>query len=812
MSWISDIYVTVAMVFIKLMVYAYEYLTLPIYYMFSKTEYFMPFPEDEQTYFKKFAAEESRTLSLPVVQGDPGSPWRAVEYIDNLATVALPGCPTLADLWLRTIKLWPNKPALGTREVLQTDYEVIISSTFFIGPNIKTVLPNGKKMVKLTMGEYIWETYIEAESRVSALAAGLRNLLGPLDSNRKSGEDFPTPLVLFSETRAEWLYAAEACWRLNRPVATLYASLGDDAIVHGLEQTEAFVVFTSDELLSKVVNLLPRCPLVKYVIFFSNGVIQKHSGRAIEDQGRLNETARLSVEAARKALPEGVRLYDILELEEQGRVVIREELATDEEPLINWQPPVEERPKPNDLAVIMYTSGSTGAPKGVEMVHDNIICAIAGLFRRMPKLNPESDIYIGYLPLAHVLELTCELCALIMSIPIGFSNPQTLTGTSTRIKKGACQGDINVLKPTLFATVPIVLDRIAKAVWEKVKEGGPLMEAIFHFAYDYKCRRLHTGFPSFLVNLLIFRKVRALVGGRLRLLVSGGAPLSEESHLFTNVCFAPIMQGYGLTETCAAATLMECGDLRGHHVGAPIPSVQIRLRAWKEGGYSPYDKPFPRGEILIAGGSVTRGYYKNSEATADAFFTDKNGLRWFCTGDIGMIHQDGSFSIIDRKKDLVKLQGGEYVSLVKVELALGQSVYVENICVYADPRENYTICFIYPKLTQVRKLGDELGLLDAAAEAANASLPLDKSDEPTSRSLAEHAFLCRHPQVIERVTEDIRRVGAAKRLTSFEIPRKVLLDPEPWTPESGLVTDALKIKRFNIKRKFEEDIKRMYAE
>lgn len=125
-----------------------------------------------------------------------------------------------------------------------------------------------------------------------------------------------------------------------------------------------------------------------------------------------------------------------------------------------------------------------------------------------------------------------------------------------------------------------------------------------------------------------------------------------------------------------------------------------------------------------------------------------NGMLRFL-GDIGMIHQDGSFSIIDRKKDLVKLQGGEYVSLVKVELALGQSMYVENVCVYADPRENYTICFIYPKLTQVRKLGDELGLLEAAADAANASLPLDKLDEPTSRSLAEHTFLCRHPQVLK---------------------------------------------------------------
>lgn len=126
MSWFMDIYVTVAMFFIKFMVYVYEYLTLPIYFMFSKTSYFMPFPEDELNHFKKFAAEESRTLSMPVRQDDPGSSWRAVEYIDNLATVALPGCPTLADLWLRTIKLYPNKPALGTRQILKTDYEVCL--------------------------------------------------------------------------------------------------------------------------------------------------------------------------------------------------------------------------------------------------------------------------------------------------------------------------------------------------------------------------------------------------------------------------------------------------------------------------------------------------------------------------------------------------------------------------------------------------------------------------------------------------------------------------------------------------------------
>uniref|UniRef100_A0A0X3NLM0 long-chain-fatty-acid--CoA ligase n=1 Tax=Schistocephalus solidus TaxID=70667 RepID=A0A0X3NLM0_SCHSO len=793
MSFLTDIYVTVAMTVIKIIVYSYEYLTIPVYYLFRKTNYFMTFPEDEDSCYQKFNAADSRTLSMPVREGDPGSPWRAVEYIDNLVTDALPGCKTLPDLWLRTVKLWPNKLALGTRQVLGTDYEV---------------LPNGKKIVKQTMGDYFWETYLEAEQRVSQLAAGIRDFLGPNTADQ-------TPLVIFSETRCEWLYAAQAAFRLNRPLATLYATLGDEAVAHGLHQTQARVIFTSDELLSRVVKVVKSSPNVKYVIYFSNGVFQKQLGLKVDDMSRFSDTARKSVEEGLKSAPEHVKIFDILEMEEHGKKVIDEAPTSCtgdiNKPYFNWQPPAAERAKPEDLAVIMYTSGSTGQPKGVEIMHRNLNSAIGGYFRRMPKLRPDSDIYIGYLPQAHVLELVCEICVLIMGIPIGYSSPQTLTDTSTRIKQDTCKGDLSVLRPTLFASVPTVLDRIAKAVWEKVKEGGPLMEAIFRFAYNYKWRRLTTGFPSIIVDLLIFRKVRGLIGGRVRCMVSGGAPLSEESHLFTNVCFAPLIQGYGLTETCAAACLMESGDLRGHHVGAPTPSVQIKLREWVDGGYSPHDKPSPRGEILISGSPVTRGYYKNPEATAEAFITEPDGTRWFCTGDIGMVHQDGSFSIIDRKKDLVKLQAGEYVSLVKVELAIAQSAYVENVCVYADPNHDFTICFVSPKISQIRKLAVELGLLEDVSRQVQETLPADRLKDESAVTLAEHQLLCKIKQIADIVLKDIQDVGRAKKLASFEIPRKLVLDADPWTPESGLVTEALKIKRHNMRPKFLKDIEEMYG-
>jgi len=797
MGWLSDLKVTVIMTFIKLMIHAYEIITWPLYIMFHTTSYFMPFPEDED-FFRKFSAKESRILSLPMRAGDPGTPWRAVEYIDGLVKEALPGCKTISELWLRTVQIWPHKISYGTRTTLDTEYQT---------------LPNGKQIIKLTMGEYVWETYAEAERRVATLAAGLRKILGPREV--ESGID-PKPIVIFSETRAEWMFAAQAAFRLNRPLATLYSTLGDDAVVHGLEQTEASVIFTSDELISKVVGLLDRCPLVKDIIFFSNGVFQKHSGKPVSDLSRLTDTARKSVEQAKKNIPSNVRLLDILELEKIGMDFIDAEKRGKNEdgkkncPYINWQPPMNERPKPDDLAVIMYTSGSTGQPKGVEITHNNLLTAIAGYFRRLPKIRPDSDIYIGYLPLAHVLELVCEIVILIMGVPIGYSNPQTLTDTSAKIKKGACKGDITMLKPTLMAAVPTILERVAKSVWERVREGGPLLESIFTFAFDYKHRRLHKGFPSFIVDLLIFRKVRALLGGRIRYIVSGGAPLSAESHLFTNVCFGPLMQGYGLTESCASALLMEPGDLRGHHVGAPTPSIQVKLKEWTDGGYSPYDKPAPRGEILISGGPITRGYYKDPVSTAESFITEPDGSRWFATGDIGMIHEDGSFSIIDRKKDLVKLQAGEYVSLVKVELALAQSSFVENICVYAEPTENYIICFVTPKQSMIRKLGEEFGLMEAANAEAMTNLAPERASDPSALAQAEHDILCRNPEINKRITADIQSVGRSKKLAAFEIPLKVYLDADPWTPESGLVTDALKIKRFNIKTKFVKKIKSMY--
>jgi len=166
---------------------------------------------------------------------------------------------------------------------------------------------------------------------------------------------------------------------------------------------------------------------------------------------------------------------------------------------------------------------------------------------------------------------------------------------------------------------------------------------------------------------MVFNHNHAVLGGRVRLLLSGGAPLNAETQRFMNICFCcPIAQGYGLTEISCASTICDVQDLNTGHVGSPLTCNDIMLREWKEGGYSPWNKPYPQGEILISGGNVADGYLNNQKKTDEDFIIiDKR--RWFCTGDIGQFLPNGNLKIIDRKKDLLKLSHGEYISLNKVE-------------------------------------------------------------------------------------------------------------------------------------------------
>ncbi|XP_028816784.1 LOW QUALITY PROTEIN: long-chain-fatty-acid--CoA ligase 4-like [Denticeps clupeoides] len=618
-------------------------------------------------------------------------------------------------------------PCLGTRELLSEENETQPSGKVF------------KKVMGSLLGQYKWVNYQEVDLMVSQFGSGLAAL----------GQRPRSTIAIFCETRAEWMMTAQACFRRNFPLVTFYATLGEDAVAFGLNECGATHLVTSAELLeNKLKGVLPQIPNLKHIIYVEN--------KSISTTG----------------YPDSVQIQSMQSVQQLGSRPENMSRKT-------------VSPRPSDLAVVMYTSGSTGRPKGVMIVHSNLIAGMTGQCERIPGLGPK-DTYIAYLPLAHVLEMTAEISCVAYGCRIGYSSPQTLSDQSSKIKKGS-KGDCSVLRPTLMAAVPEIMDRINKNVMSKVQEMNVMQRLLFNMAYSYKMEQLKKGYDTPLCNML-FKKVRALLGGNVRMMLSGGAPLSSATQRFMNICFCcSVGQGYGLTETCGAGTITEVADYSTGRVGAPLICCEVKLRDWLEGGYTTQDRPRPRGEILIGGANVTMGYYRDESGMNSDFMVDGSGQRWFCTGDVGEIHADGCLQIVDRKKDLVKLQAGEYVSLGKVESALKSCSLIDNICAYAQSDQNYVISFVVPNQKKLTDLANQKDIQGTWEE------------------------ICTHPVMEMEVLREIKEVSSSIKLQRFEIPLKVHLTPEPWTPETGLVTDAFKLKRKELKNHYLNHIERMYG-
>merc|ERR1719282_1613761 len=272
-------------------------------------------------------------------------------------------------------------------------------------------------------------------------------------------------------------------------------------------------------------------------------------------------------------------------------------------------------PGPDDIGIIMYTSGSTGKPKGVMLSHHNLVNAMGSLCN-IVNFNAEKDRFIAFLPLAHVLELLAESSCIFMGIMIGYSSSLTLTTKSSKVKIG-CKGDSNVLKPTLMCAVPLILERIYKSIVDTMSRKGWFVEELFHYLVAYKMKWQDREFDTPLLNKTLFRRIRYFLGGRVRVLLSGGAPLSADTQLLCSTCLSmPILQGYGLTETASCASVSNKRDRTTGRVGAPLQNTDIKLVDWAEGGYRVTDTPCPRGEIHVGGDNVAVGYYKKEEETA----------------------------------------------------------------------------------------------------------------------------------------------------------------------------------------------------
>ncbi|KAF5269140.1 hypothetical protein FQR65_LT02440 [Abscondita terminalis] len=620
------------------------------------------------------------------------------------------------------VKRYANKKCLGTRQIKAEEDEV---------------QPNGRIFKKYVMGDYMWKTFAEVNVLATNFGKGIRVL------GNKPKEN----VVIFAETRAEWMIAAQGLFKQNIPVVTIYATLGDDAIIHSINETEVTTVITSYDLMPKFKRILQDVPQVKTLIYMEDQLKKlEHSG-----------------------FKEGVKIIPFNDVLKMGS----------ESTLPNCMPSSE------DVAIIMYTSGSTGVPKGVVLVHSNLVATLKAFSDAVT--IKDDDCLIGFLPLAHVFELLVESVCLCMGIAIGYSTPLTMIDSSSKIKKGT-KGDASVLRPTCMTSVPLILDRISKGIQEKVSKSGKLPKAIFKFAYDYKIMWTRRGYSTPLVDKIVFNKVRQMLGGRVRLILSGGAPLSPDTHEQINACLClNVVQGYGLTETTSCATIMDTHDRTVGRVGGPATACDIKLVNWEEGNYRITDKPYPRGEIVVGGDSISVGYYKLPDKTREDFF-EADGKRWFKTGDICEIHGDGVVKIIDRKKDLVKLQAGEYVSLGKVETELKTCPIVDNVCIYGDSSKQYCVALVVPNQTQLNELAAKHGI-------ANKSF-----DE-----------LCALPEMEKAVLKELLEHGKKCKLEKFEIPAAVKLCTEVWSPDMGLVTAAFKLKRKDIQERYQHEINRMYA-
>ena len=537
--------------------------------------------------------------------------------------------------------------------------------------------------------------------------------------------------------------------KIGAVVATLYATLGEDGIVHGINETQAKYIITTNILMSKLEKHKDKFSFLRCIIYMEGLKPPQINGFGSQ-----------------------FKIISFSQLEKQGK-------NTD----IHYEK-VGANMK-NNTAILMYTSGSTGTPKGVNITHQNLLATARafGLFKEMFR---KDDIYIGYLPLAHSFELAVELLIMSYGISIGYGHPLTLTNKSPGIKEGT-QGDVVALKPNVIVAVPLVLDNIRKGINEELKQRGKLFHEIFNFAVDYKTKWRQRGFQTPIVNRLICNKIKPILGGQLKTLIVGAAPLSAPTQNFIASCFDTLLlQGYGLTETMASTTCMDPSEIATERIGPPLPGIKVKLIDWEEGGYRPSDKPNPRGEIVVGGDNVTAGYYKNPELTRESYYEDKNGVRWFKTGDIGEFYPNGSIKLIDRKKDLIKPQFGEYISLNKVESELKSCNFIDNICVYGNPMCEYVIALVVPNAKALKNLADQFG--------------------KENMSFKE---LCDDNLITQEVTKVIQQHGEQAQLSKREIPAKIKLCSDEWIPDSGLVTAALKLRRKNIQKFYKNEIERL---
>ncbi|KAG4279776.1 hypothetical protein FPRO06_11110 [Fusarium proliferatum] len=403
---------------------------------------------------------------------------------------------------------------------------------------------------------------------------------------------------------------------------------------------------------------------------------------------------------------------------------------------------------PSDLFCIMYTSGSTGRPKGCCISHENFVAGSG-----IDDFVSDRERVLAYLPLAHIFEMALENLVMYIGGTLGYGNPKTLTSASLR----NCHGDMIEFKPTIMVGVPQIWETIRKAVLSRLDCSGIVAKTVFWTALGLKSLAVRYSLPyKGVLDDLVFGRVRQMTGGRLRYILNGSSGIANDTKEFLSLIVAEMLTGYGLTETCANGALGSPFEQTTSAIGPTSPAMDVKLVSIPELGYFT-DADFGpcQGEILVRGPVVFKGYFKDPEATEKAFARDG----WFRTGDIGEFDDRGHLKIIDRVKSLVKMQGGEYIALEKLESIYRTSQAILQVMVHADCEYTRPIVIIMPN---TRFLQDKFRELDF------------KEDGSALRSERVSAY----------VLKDLLTIAKGSGLSKIETVAGVVVTDLEWTPQS----------------------------
>lgn len=536
-------------------------------------------------------------------------------------------------------------------------------------------------------------------------------------------------IAIFSENSPEWMIADIGIMSIRAVTVPIYATNSKNEVEYIINDAEISILFVGNqEEYNKAFEILQLSKYLKLIVALSDDVKLKSTENSI----LLKDF--LAFEASKE-----------VETELQKRYYEADE---------------------TDLASIIYTSGTTGEPKGVMLNHSNFMQSLAAHEYELDVSDKDSS--LSFLPLSHIYERSWVFFCLHMGIEVYFNqNPKLIAEV------------LKEVKPTVMCTVPRIFEKIFAAIQDKRKEASPTKMKLASWAlgignnYYNKHKRLDKKVPFGLkikfkiADKLVLSKLRDVFGGRIKFMPCGGAPLAADMVSFFHSFGLNIKCGYGLTETTATATLFGYKHFEFNSAGKAIHGTQIKIGE--------------NDEVLVKGPGVMKGYYKKPEATDEVF---EDG--WFKTGDAGTLDAEGNLVITDRIKDLMKTSGGKYIAPQKLELALINDAFIEQIAVIGD-QQKYVTALAVPSFENLKKYALEHKI--------------------TFKDIEE---LINHNQIKDMIDKRVEELQ--KEFSVFEKIKKVTLLPKEFSIEAGEITATLKLKRKVIQQKYKELIDKMYKD